>query len=79
MLDVHIIHDGDGRILAVADAADRLGSGVVLHHQPCPRRGQHAVLVTLNDEQREIHALGLIRDFELDSEASPLALRRRSP
>jgi len=80
MLSVHIVHDEDGRILAVADAADtpRPG-GVVLHHQPRPRPGQHAVLVTLTDEQQELHALTLIRDFDLDREASPPALRRRSP
>jgi hypothetical protein len=80
MLRVHIIHDDDGRILAVADAAEVAGpGGVVLHHQPRPRPGQHAVLITLDDEQRELHALALIRDFELDRTASPLALRRRSP
>ncbi len=80
MLSVHIVHDDDGRILAVADAADTPGpGGVVLHHAPRPRSGQHAVLVTLNDQQRELHALDLIRDFELDRQASPLALRRRSP
>jgi hypothetical protein len=80
MLSVHIVHDDDGRILAVADAADTPGpGGVVLHHQPRPRPGQHGVVVTLTDEQRELHALTLIRDFELDPEASPLALRRRSP
>jgi hypothetical protein len=49
----------------------------VLHHQPRPRPGQHAVLVTLTDEQKELHVLTLIRDFELDREASPLTLRRR--
>jgi hypothetical protein len=80
MLSVHIVHDDDDRILAVADAADTPGpGGAVLHHQPRPRPGQHAVLVTLTEEQRELHALTLIRDFELDREASPLALRRRSP
>jgi hypothetical protein len=79
MLSVHIVHDADGRILAVADAADRpCPGGVVLHHQPRPRPGQHAILVTLTDEQQELHALTLIRDFDLDREASPPALRRRS-
>jgi hypothetical protein len=80
MLSVHIVHDADGRILALADAADMPGSGgVVLHHQPRPRPGQHAILVTLTDEQQQLHALTLIRDFDLDREASPPALRRRSP
>ena len=79
MLSVHILHDDNGRILALADAADRLGpGGVVLRHQPRPRPGQHAVLVTLTDEQQELHALTLIRDFDLDRESSPPALRRRS-
>jgi hypothetical protein len=78
MLRVHVVHDDEGRILAVADAADTPGpGGVVLHHQPRPRPGQHAVLVTLTDEQKELHVLTLIRDFELDREASPLTLRRR--
>jgi hypothetical protein len=78
MLRVHVVHDDEGRILAVADAADTLGlGGAVLHHQPRPRPGQHAVLVTLTDEQQELHILTLIRDFELDREASALALRRR--
>jgi hypothetical protein len=80
MLSVHIIHDQDGRILAVADAADIPGpGGMVLHHQPRPRLGQYAVHVTLSEEQREMHALTLIRDFELDPQASPPALRRRTP
>jgi hypothetical protein len=80
MLTVHVVHDDDGRILAVADAADTPGpGGLVFHHQPRPRPGQHAVLVTLTDQQRELPALALIRDFELDREASPFALRRRSP
>jgi hypothetical protein len=79
MLSVHIVHDDDGRILAVADAADTpFPGGVVLHHQPRPRPGQHAVLVTLTDEQQGLHALTLIRDFDLDPEASSPALRRRS-
>jgi hypothetical protein len=80
MLSVHVVHDDDGRILAVADAADTPGpGGVVLHHRPRPRPGQHAVLVTLTDQQRELHVATLIRDFELDRDASPVALRRRSP
>jgi hypothetical protein len=80
MLSVHIIHDDNGRILAVADAADTAGpGGVVLHHQPRPRPGQHAIVVTLTDEQQDVDALTLIRDFDLDREASPPALRRRSP
>jgi hypothetical protein len=79
MLSVHVVHDDDGRILAVADAADTPGpGGVVLHHRPRPRPGQHAVLVTLTDQQRELHALTLIRDFELDRQTSPPVLRRRS-
>jgi hypothetical protein len=78
MLDVHVVHDDEGRILAIADAADTPGpGGVVLHHQPRPRPGQHAVLVTLTDEQQELQAITLIRDFELDREASVPALRRR--
>jgi hypothetical protein len=79
MLSVHIVHDDNGRILAVADAADRPGpGGVVLHHQPRPRPGQHAILITLTDEQQQLPAVTLIRDFDLDREASPPALRRRS-
>jgi hypothetical protein len=78
MLDVHVVHDDEGRILAIADAADTPGpGGVVLHHQPRPRPGQHAVLVTLTDEQQELRAITLIRDFELDREAPVPALRRR--
>jgi hypothetical protein len=78
MLSVHVVHDDSGRILAVADAGDTAGpGGVVLHHQPHPRSGQHAVVVSLNDEQRELHALALVRDFELDLETSSPALRRR--
>lgn len=78
MLRVHVVHDDAGRILAVADAADATGpGGTVLHHQPRPRPGQHAVVVRLTDEQQELHALALIRDFELDRQASPIALRRR--
>ncbi len=80
MQRVYIVHDHEGRILAVADAADIPGpGGVVLHHQPRPRPGQHAAFVILRDEQRELHALALIRQFELDPDASPPALRRRSP
>jgi hypothetical protein len=78
MLSVHVVPDDTGRILSLADAADTAGpSGVVLHHQPRPRPGQHAVVVSLNDEQRELHALTLVRDFELDLETSSPALRRR--
>lgn len=80
MISVHVIHDDNGRILAVADAADIPGpGGVVLHHQPRPRPGQHAIVIALKDEQRGHHALTLIRDFELDPQTSPPALRRRSP
>jgi hypothetical protein len=79
MLRVHIIHNDDGRILAVADAADKPGpGGVVLRHQPRPRPGQHAVVVTLRDEQQGLHALTLIREFELDLQTSVPALHRRS-
>ena len=80
MLCVHIVHDDDGRILAVADGADTpWPGGRMLHHQPRPRPGQHAILVTLTIEQQELHALTLIRDFDLDREASPPGLRRRDP
>src|ERR1039458_6906626 len=80
MLSVHIIHDQDGRILAVADAADIPGpGGMVLHHQPRPRLGQYAVHVTLSEEQREKHALTLIRDLELDPQASPARSAGRAP
>jgi hypothetical protein len=78
MRNVHVVHDDEGRILAIADAADAPGpGGAVLHHEPRPRPGQHAVLVTLTDEQQGLHALALIREFELDREAPVLALRRR--
>jgi hypothetical protein len=76
---VHVIHDKAGRILAVADAADIAGpGGMVLRHQPSPRPGQHAVIVSLRAEQRGLHALALIRDYELDRDESPPVLRRRS-
>lgn len=79
MLSVHVVHDDAGRILAVADAADTPGpGGVVLHHQPRPRPGQHAVRVSLTEEQQGLHALTLIRDYELDRAASPPALHRRT-
>jgi hypothetical protein len=80
MHQVHIIHDEDGRILAVADAAVTSGpGGIQLHHQPRPRPGQHAILVTLADEHRDHTALALIREFEVDRDAPEPALRRRSP
>ena len=46
--------------------------GVVLHHHRRPRPAQHAVLVALTDRHRELHALTLVRDFELDCESSLL-------
>jgi hypothetical protein len=80
MLRVHVVHDDTGRILAVADAAETAGpGGLLLHHRPRPRAGQHAVVVTLREEQRELPALTLLREFELDLEARSPALRRRSP
>jgi hypothetical protein len=79
MLSVHIVHDDDGRILALADAAEVPGpGGVVLHHQPRPRPGQHALLLSLSEEQQELHPVVLLREFELDSGAPSPALRRRS-
>ncbi len=79
MDSVYVVHDEGGRILAVADAVGVAGpGGSTLRHQPRPRPGQHAVLVTLRDEQRKLHALALIRDYELDRDASPPVLYRRS-
>ena len=79
MDSVYVLHDEGGRILAVADAAEvaRPG-GLTLRHRPSPRPGQHALLVNLRDEQREVSALVLIRDYELDRQASPPVLYRRS-
>jgi hypothetical protein len=79
MDSVYAIHDEGGRILAVADAAKVAGpGGMTLRHQPSPRPGQRAVLVHLRDEQRDMHALALVRDYRLDRDASPPVLYRGS-
>jgi len=78
MRHVHVVHDGSGRILAVADAADTAGpNGLILRHAPRPRPGQHLVQMELGDEHGDLHALALVRDYELDLDASPLRLRPR--
>ena len=76
---VHVVHDGSGRILAVADAAETTGPhGLLLRHQPRPRPGQHLVELALGRDLQDLHAVALVRDYELVLDAAPVTLRRRA-
>lgn len=79
MPEVHVVYDDSGRILAVATAEATAGpGGLVLRHQPVPVAGQYAMRITLDDEQHAAGSVAFLREFEIDPEASPPALRRRS-
>ncbi len=76
--DVHVVFDDDGRILALADAAEVTDAeGRTFGHEPVERSGQHAVRLTLGDEELSHGPAKLVADFEIDRTASPPALRRR--
>jgi len=76
---VHVVYDEHGRILAVADATESSGpGGLVLGHRPVERPGQSSARLTLSDEHVAGGPTSLVRDWEIDPDASPPALRRRS-
>jgi hypothetical protein len=78
MRDVHVVYDDTGRILAVADATEAAGpGGLLVGHRPVERLGQNAVRLVLGDEHVAGGLSSLLRDFEIDHQASQPALRRR--
>jgi hypothetical protein len=77
--DLHVVFDDDGRILALAEAAEVTDArGRTLGHQPVERPGQHVVRLTLGDEELAHGPARLLAEFEIDQGASPPALRERA-
>ena len=77
-MDVHVVHDADGRLLAIAPAAGTLTeAGVELGVVPVPKQGQFATRLTLADEHHAAGPVALLRDFEIDVSAGEPRLRRR--
>lgn len=77
--DVHIVHDGDGRILAVAPAGPISGDdGSTRGVTPVAAEGQFALRLTLTEEHAAVGPGALIRDFEVDLSAAQASLRSRT-
>jgi hypothetical protein len=77
-MDVHVVHDADGRLLAIAPAAGTLSeAGVELGVVPVPKPGQFAARLTLTDEHHTVGPVALLRDFEIDMSAGSPRLRPR--
>jgi hypothetical protein len=75
---LHVVFDDDGRILALADAAETADArGRTFGHAPVEQPGHHAVRLTLGDEELSHGPAVLLAEFEIDRTASPPALRRR--
>ncbi len=76
--EVHVVHDADGRILAIAPASPAVdGTGVRRGVTPVPAHGQFALRVTLTAEHVEAGPVALVRDFEIDVSATRPSLRPR--
>ena len=78
-LDVHILHDGDGRILALAPAdAVSDGDGSTRGVVPVPADGQFAVRLTLTEEHAAVGPVALVRDYQVDLSSDRVGLRPQS-
>jgi hypothetical protein len=78
-LDVHIVHDADGRILALAPADPiSVDGGPARGLTPVPAEGQFALRLTLTEEHTVAGPVALIRQFEVDLTTGRPGLRRRT-
>jgi hypothetical protein len=79
-IEVHVVHDANGRILAIAPAAHIVGEdGVRRGVTPVPVDGQFAVRLTLTDEHHAVGPVALVRDYEIDVRAGQPNLRPQRP
>lgn len=77
--EIHVVHDDDGTILALVEAAATEGpGGIRLTSTPVPGPGQQAVRVTVADQHANVSLLELLERFELDHAQSPPTLRERA-
>jgi hypothetical protein len=76
--EVHVVHDGSGRILALVDAAELDdGKGGRLGQTPVPGEGQGTVRLRLTSEHLADGPVGLLARFEVDLGGETPSLRRR--
>ncbi len=77
-LDIHVLHDEAGRILAIAPASATIDEqGRRRGVTPVPTAGQFAIRLTLADEHAALGPVAIVRDFRIDLAAETPSLRAR--